>query len=461
MKNNNVNSSHHLLRGIKNFFSRDLLWKIFSLVIAVFMWFLVMNTINPTEIKTFTAPITFENMEALTEKGYIVSNIQDFDSATVTIKVEASRPALDALSKTENKNSIKAKIDLSKIEIDQNSNFPYTITAAIVPSLPSNSYLYNYDISSYYPNGAEIEIDKAATRTIPVELATYGSPMSGYVADDATGDTEEVEVTGPNSIINTVEKVLATIDITNAKETVNKNCKMTVYDTNDTALKGFIIEPESINVSVVIKKNNVIKIEEPVTTGNLPDQLELLSIEYSPKSINATSFNDRVPESITLPPIDLTSITKETTKAIDISDILEKAGLEAKAKKINVTIKVGVKSAEDYVIPTSTIKAVGLGANYNINFDDDEITLEIGGVNNIDIATLTPMIDVTNLSEGKHTVPLKINLPANAVISEDPVVDIEITAKTTTPPEKIPEVETTLAIESTTELNEITTENFN
>ena len=71
------------------------------------------------------------------------------------------------------------------------------------------------------------------------------------------------------------------------------------------------------------------------------------------------------------------------------------------------------------------------------------------------------MIDVTNLSEGKHTVPLKINLPANAVISEDPVVDIEITAKTTTPPEKIPEVETTLAIESTTELNEITTENFN
>lgn len=461
MKNNNVNSSHHLLRGIKNFFSRDLLWKIFSLVIAVFMWFLVMNTINPTEIKTFTAPITFENMEALTEKGYIVSNIQDFDSATVTIKVEASRPALDALSKAENKNSIKAKIDLSKIEIDQNSNFPYTITAAIVPSLPSNSYLYNYDISSYYPNGAEIEIDKAATRTIPVELATYGSPMSGYVADDATSDTEEVEVTGPNSIINTVEKVLATIDITNAKETVNKNCKMTVYDTNDTALKGFIIEPESINVSVVIKKNNVIKIEEPVTTGNLPDQLELLSIEYSPKSINATSFNDRVPESITLPPIDLTSITKETTKAIDISDILEKAGLEAKAKKINVTIKVGVKSAEDYVIPTSTIKAVGLGANYNINFYDDEITLEIGGVNNIDIATLTPMIDVTNLSEGKHTVPLKINLPANAVISEDPVVDIEITAKTTTPPEKIPEVETTLAIESTTELNEITTENFN
>ena len=81
------------------------------------------------------------------------------------------------------------------------------MTAAIVPSLPSNSYLYNYDISSYYPNGAEIEIDKAATRTIPVELATYGSPMSGYVADDATGDTEEVEVTGPNSIINTVEKL--------------------------------------------------------------------------------------------------------------------------------------------------------------------------------------------------------------------------------------------------------------
>lgn len=461
MKINNGNSSHHLLRGIKNFFSRDLLWKICSLAIAVFMWFLVMNTINPTEIKTFTAPITFENMEALTEKGYIVSNIQDFDSATVTIKVEASRPALDALSKAESKNSIKAKIDLSKIEIDQNADFPYSVTAAIVPSLPNSSYLYNYDISSYYPNGAEIEIDKAETRTIPVELATYGSPMSGYVAEDATSDTEEVEVTGPKSVINNVEKVVATIDITNSKETLSKDCKMTVYDTNNMALKGFIIEPNTISVSVVIKKNNAIKIEEPVTTGNLPDQLELLSIDYSPKTIDATSLNDKVPESITLPPIDLTSITKETTRAIDISGILEKAGLESKIKKINVTIKVGVKSAEDYVIQTSAIKTIGLNPNYNVSFDKDEITLEIGGASNIDISALAPNIDITNLSLGKHTVPLKLTLPANAVMSEDPVVDIEITAKSTTPVEKASEVETTPATEPTTELSEITTENTN
>ena len=141
--------------------------------------------------------------------------------------------------------------------------------------------------------------------------------------------------------------------------------------------------------------------------------------------------------------------------------ILEKAGLESKIKKINVTIKVGVKSAEDYVIQTSAIKTIGLNPNYNVSFDKDEITLEIGGASNIDISALAPNIDITNLSLGKHTVPLKLTLPANAVMSEDPVVDIEITAKSTTPVEKAPEVETTPATEPTTELSEITTENTN
>lgn len=451
MKTNNTNSSHHFLRGIKNFFSHELLWKIFSLIIAVFMWFLVMNTINPTEVKTFTAPITFENMDALTEKGYIVSNMQDFESYTVSLRVEATRPALDELSKAENKNTIKAKIDLSKIEIDQNSEFPYTVVAAIVPSLPSNSYLYNYDISSYYPNGAEIEIDKAETRTIPVELKTYGSPLSGYVAEDAYSDVEEVQVTGAKSKINTVEKAVATIDITNEKAPVSKECTLSVYDINGSALKGFIVNPESINVAVEIKKNNVIKIEEPKTTGTLPDQLELLSIDYSPKSIEATSLNENAPESITLPPIDLSQINKETVKDIDISSILKKAGLESydKKTKVSVTIKVGVKSAEEFVIPSSSIKVIGLAQNLSLQYADEDITIEIGGATNLDVSALAPYIDLTGLSQGSHTVPLKLTLPPKAVMSQSPVAEIEILPKTTEP--EIPaETETTSVAENTT-----------
>ena len=58
-----MNNSHHDI--IKNFFTKDIGLKIFSLIMATFMWFLVMNTINPTETRAYNANITFENMMLL------------------------------------------------------------------------------------------------------------------------------------------------------------------------------------------------------------------------------------------------------------------------------------------------------------------------------------------------------------------------------------------------------------
>lgn len=451
MKENNHNSSRHWLRGIKDFFSQEPLWKIFSLIVAVLMWFIVMNTINPTEIKSFTAAVSIENMDALNEQGYVVSNLSDFENLTISLKIESTRPALDELSKTDNKNNIKAKIDLSKLEINSEDTFPKTYTMVIAPSLPSSSYVYNYKISSYYPTVAEVVIDKSDTKTVPVELKTYGSPLSGYVEDNVESSIKEVTVTGPKSQVSKVEKAVATIDITNEKGTVNKNCSMTVYDNTGTALKGFIISPDSIPITVDIKKSSTVNIDKPRTTGSLPDYLELSSIEWSPKSISVTSSSDNVPKSITLPPIDLTSIYNETTTTIDISDILDSFGLEAKEtdKKVTVTIKVGVKEAEKYPIPTGIIKVTGLADNLNVSIPNN-ITVEIGGAENIDINTLSPTINLSGLGEGKHSVPLTLTLPPNATIKGEPTINIEITPKSTGVTENTTEAETTAATEITT-----------
>ena len=37
----------------KKFMSDDIMLKIVSLIIAVFLWFIVMNTINPTEVRNY------------------------------------------------------------------------------------------------------------------------------------------------------------------------------------------------------------------------------------------------------------------------------------------------------------------------------------------------------------------------------------------------------------------------
>jgi YbbR domain-containing protein len=42
---------------LKKLFEKDLYWKVFSVVIAAFLWFVVMNVINPTETKNFVTEV--------------------------------------------------------------------------------------------------------------------------------------------------------------------------------------------------------------------------------------------------------------------------------------------------------------------------------------------------------------------------------------------------------------------
>lgn len=453
MKNNRHSVSRHLLRSIKNFFSEEPLWKLFSLAAAVFMWFIVMNIINPTEVKTFQASIALENMSSLTEQGYMVSNLEEIEKYSISVKVEATRPALDELSESENRNNIKARIDLSKIEINENDEFPKKYSLAVAPSLPSNLYIYNYDISSYYPTVCEVEIDRATSKTVPVEIRTYGTPASGYTAGEPVSDIKEAVVTGPQHKIFNANKVVATVDVTGQKQDINESCDLKVYDEDDTALEGFIVDPGSINVSVEIRKNHTVEIEEPRTVGNLPDYLELLSVEWSPKSINVTSGDENALESINLPVIDLTEIRETTTRVINISDILENAGLEADSSQKNVTVKinVGLKSAERYTIPAEAIRITGLGAGLEANITDD-VTVEIGGVENLNVSSLAPRVDLSGLNEGEHTVTLNLSLPAGAVMSGEVSVPVSITRV-----ENNSVVTETETAETTTEETESTT----
>ena len=204
-----MNNSHHDI--IKDFFTKDIGLKLFSIIMATLMWFLVMNSINPTESRVYDANISFENMDTLINSGYVVNNQTYIMNSTVSIKVEGSRPALDELSKPQNKGAISARIDLSKLEIDENAEFPQKYQVSLVPSLPSGLYVYSYDIASYFPTAAELEIDRLKSTTAELQLAAYGNVRSGYIASEPEADIAEVEVMGPASRMTQVDSVVAAI----------------------------------------------------------------------------------------------------------------------------------------------------------------------------------------------------------------------------------------------------------
>ena len=97
----------------KSKFTMDIGWKLLSLIIAIGLWFMVINTENPVETRSYTAAIQLQNEEALTERGYVVVNDDELSSTRVTVRLRGQRLALDALSQSSTR--VQAVVDLSDV----------------------------------------------------------------------------------------------------------------------------------------------------------------------------------------------------------------------------------------------------------------------------------------------------------------------------------------------------------
>lgn len=72
-----------------NNFTKDIGWKLLSLAIAVALWFMVINTENPLETRSYTASVQIQNEESLFERGYVVVNEDEINSTRVMVRLRA------------------------------------------------------------------------------------------------------------------------------------------------------------------------------------------------------------------------------------------------------------------------------------------------------------------------------------------------------------------------------------
>jgi YbbR domain-containing protein len=421
---------------IKDFFAYDTMWKILSLIIAIFLWFVVMNLINPTETKTFSAYIQLENTDSLIKNGYVITNGEDFDEAKINIKVEATRPALDELSKPRYRNNISATVDLAKLELSADDTYPKTVQLQVQPNLPSNLYIYAYHLASYYPSYVELKIDRLSSETKTIEIDTSGSPASGYSVGTVSSSDSEVVISGPSSEMAKVASVKATLDIADATDTVERSVSVLVYDNKGNRLKSFNCEPSSVTMSVPITKQGVVAVNEPRTTGELPDNLNLSSIEWSPKSIKVLGRAEQVNKlkSIELPTIDLSSLRQSTTMTFDISEYIEQAGLSLRdngTSVVTVNINIGSDASETLTLSKSDLQITGIANDLYVKIPD-EITISMVGANKqLTAAELQPKLDLTGLGEGTHKVELNLTLPSGVTLTSQTLVNVELIKKST------------------------------
>lgn len=311
---------------MKDFFLKDSVLKIISLIIAILLWIYIIAVVDPAvTITVRDIPIRYTNQNVLEEKGLCLVN----DSkTTVELKISGSRKRV---ANIDNKN-IYATVDLTTISKTGTFSLPIAI------SIP---YEYN-EIVSKKPYNATVVIDKVETAERDVKVLTTGNTASGYIAGTAVPSVKSVMLTGAATMIDRISYVGVELDYDGRSAEINDTARLFFVDREEKriASNNEIYSLVSKGVEEVTVNCPVYKLKTvPVTVdAKINGELENYKISVQPGNVTIYAENEVLEQidEIKTETINLDAMEEETLEV----KLIVPEGVSFRDGITEVTVKV-------------------------------------------------------------------------------------------------------------------------
>ena len=409
--------------------TKNLGFKILAVVFAFILWLVVYNTDDPTVTVSYTTNVTVENASAVTEmnKCYEVLN----GTNTVTFAVTAKRSVLNKLEDTD----FTAVADMNRMIVNEEgdeANVPIEIT-----SKRSNSSL-KYNGKNKY---LEVSLEDLMKRRFIITADTSGKVADGYALGEVTVTNPNVlNVSGPASIVNKIDSVVATIDVEGMSMNLSDNVIPALYDADGQEIDTTKLKLSNTTVTISAKILSVKEIPLVFSTTGVPyGDYRVVEISSKPETVkvkgSSTILNPL--SSLTIPGdvLNVSRAREDITTTIDISEYLPD-GVElvnASDATVTVTVRIEAYESKKFNINTSQITVDGLDTNYDLSFEQSAVAITVSGLKNnlntLTVSQLSASIDVTDLGVGTHQVNLELSLDEDNYAYQTITVTVEIKEK--------------------------------
>ena len=410
--------------------TKNLGFKILAVVFAFILWLVVYNTDDPTITVSYTTNVTVENASAVTDmnKCYEVLN----GTNTVSFAVTAKRSVLNKLEDTD----FTAVADMNRMIVNEDgdkANVPIEIT-----SKRSNSSL-KYNGKNKY---LEVSLEDLMKRRFIITADTSGKVADGYALGEVTVTNPNVlNVSGPASIVNKIDSVVATIDVDGMSLNLADNVIPALYDADGQEIDTTKLKLSNTTVTISAKILSVKEIPLVFSTSGVPyGDNRVVEISSKPETIkvkgSSTTLNPLSSLNIPGDVLNVSGASEDITTTIDISEYLPD-GVElvnASDATVTVTVRIEAYELKKFNLSTSQINVNGLDSNYDLSFDQSTVAVTVSGLKNdlnkLNTRQLSASIDVTDLGVGTHQVNLDLNLDEDNYAYQTITVTIEIKDKT-------------------------------
>lgn len=328
--------------------------KIFALLIAIILWTYVMSEVDPRISENFNVEVRFLNESSLERQGLVVL---EPENATVRVRVSGRRSEIIKIKESD----ILAQVDLSgysegKVKVPVYVQAPGSVT-----------------IDDYSPREILITFDRIITREMPVTVETTGQVPEGVVLGTPEVKPQYVAIEGPRTWLNSVWKVIATVDVSQSTNDINVTRPIRIVDDEGNEVRGIYSNINVVDISIPVYNVKTVPIELR-TENQLPESYEIVDITIIPSTVSIIGKKDV-----------LQNINQINTQAVDILELMNNENVT-----VDLDIPEGVRLAEGEGQVTVTLNVEDI-ITKTLNF-----TLE-----NVNILNLSPGLSIAEESMNK------------------------------------------------------------
>ena len=382
---------------MSKFLSKNLAAKSISILFALLLWIYVMSVINPRITREeLNIPVRLVNENIIRQSGLVISGEPN---QTIRVRLTGNRDRVHRIDR----DNIDASIDLRGYEEGTNS-------IPIEVNVPGGVEV------EFSPRYATVDLERIVEKQIDVELAIEGSPAPGYVLGETTLQPGAVWVEGPESYVNSVESIVARLELNNETENLSRSLPPRALNSRGEEVEEVDVKTSYVDVHAIIdllktvpvdldlniegaEGYRIVRINSEPNSVTIQGQADVLSDvgRLRTELLELDNLSDNVNMSVPI-------IFPEQVQPHDDREILVEIEVEA---MITHTVEVDRDSIRfENLDPELMVEEESLPDSFQVNLTALGSTVE-----NLDRRTIMIFIDLEDLDEGSYEVTPRVWLP--------------------------------------------------
>lgn len=383
-----------------------------SLLAAIICWSaLVASDGTLTRQKVFAnVAVSVTGDATLKSRGYIVMDDISELVPAVKMTVEVTQANYNRVSGT----SYNPHFDLAQVTGEGENEL----------TIAYSSQLYG-PVVSCDPSTITVNVERYITRRVPVVLEMTGVMPEGLYLDSYKTDPTTLSISGPQSLVSSVARVVARLDQSTLSEkrmTDKTALDIELQDSSGNAIVSDKLEVtnQSVITSAVTVETELVPMKQvplnadAFVTGEPAEGYELTGVELAEKQVPVAARQevlDALTELTTDSPLDITGATADVSGYVRLR---RQTGVEnTLPTEIGVTAHIEEKQIER-TIRQIPIQIEGLTDDKTATASQGRTTAQLMGgygfINALSTEDIRLFVDVSGLEAGTYSLPVQVHI---------------------------------------------------